>query len=314
MSWRVLIACPNMIATLDDYRQVFERHHVEIDVSDAPQQLSESDLTPVIGLYDGIIVGDDEITRSVLEQAIRLRVISKWGVGIDNIDKAAARDHDVIVTNTPGVFGNEVADVVIGYLVLLARRLHVIDRRVRAGEWHKPAGLSLTEKTVGIVGLGSIGIEVARRTLAMRMQVIGTDPASTAREAADRLGAVVVSLEELVARSEFIVLTCPLTENTHHLLDADRLAQTQGGVRIVNVSRGALIEESALVAALRREHVAGAALDVFEDEPLPPDSPLCRMERVILGSHNASNTIEAVRRVSELAIENLLRGLRGTSR
>lgn len=309
MTWRVLVSCPNMLRVIDDYREPLRERGVEIDAPEIDQQLNEEDLLTNIHRYDGIIAGDDELTRPVLERAKRLRVISKWGVGTDNIDREAAREHDIVVINTPGVFGSEVADVAVGYLVMLARQLHHIDARVRAREWYKPVGTSLAGKVLGIVGLGSIGGALIARALAMSMRPVGVDPSEAAREEAVARGAEVAPLDQIVRGADFLVLCCPLTPATKRLLDKERLAQVVPGTRIVNVSRGQLIDEDALVEALRTGQVGGAALDVFEREPLPDDSALRGFDNVILGSHNAANTEEAVRRVNDLAIENLLQEL-----
>jgi D-3-phosphoglycerate dehydrogenase len=241
--------------------------------------------------------------------ADRLRAISKWGVGIDNIDLEAARSRGIRVTNTPAAFGDEVADVVIGYLVLLARNLHRIDKQVREGEWAKPEGVSLAGRTIGIVGLGDIGMAVARRTLAMGMSVLGSELDGKRRDRAAGLGVEVVDLDRLLASVEVLSLNCPLTPATYHMIDSAAIGRMKPGTWIINTARGGLIDEGALVVALADGRVGAAALDVFETEPLPSDSPLRGMAHVILGSHNSSNTREAVERTSARAIENLVAAL-----
>ena len=230
-------------------------------------------------------------------------------MGIDNIDLTAAGDHGITVTNTPGVFGDEVADVVIGYLVLLARRLHSVDTAVRAGTWPKPEGVSLAGRTMGVVGLGDIGMAVVSRALAMRMRVLGAEVDAETAEVAERSGAKVVSLAELLEASDVVSLNCPLTPDNRHMIDAAAITKMRQGAWIINTARGGLIDQAALISALEGQRLGGAALDVFESEPLPADSPLRRIENVILGSHNSSNTAEAVRRTSAMAIKNLLNGL-----
>lgn len=263
---------------------------------------------------DGIIVGDDPLTAQVISKAGRLRIISKWGVGIDNIDLQAAAEHGVQVTNTPGMFGDEVADVVIGYLIILARRLDRIDAGVRSGQWPKIEGVSLAGRTLGVVGLGAIGQAVAVRGKAMGMVVIGSEVVEANAAAAERLGVSIVERGALIGTADMISLNCPLTLENRHMLDASAFATLKRGAWIINTARGPLIDEAALVAALRSGQVGAAALDVFEVEPLPADSRLREFENVVLGSHNASNTAEAVARTSARAIENLLRGLEGGAR
>jgi phosphoglycerate dehydrogenase-like enzyme len=308
-SLRVLVTCPQLQRTFEDYRHRFDDEGVGVALPPVVQQLSEAEMMAIIGEFDGIIVGDDPLTAPVLARADRLKVISKWGVGIDNIDLDVARARGIVVTNTPGVFGDEVADVVLGYLILLARKLHVIDRSVRSGGWPKIEGISLTSRRLGVVGLGSIGQAVARRGLALGMRVAGHDVATTQQEAARALGVEILELDDLLRETDVVSLNCPLTRENRHLLDERRLAMLPRGAWVINTARGPLIDESALIAAIRSGQIGAAALDVFEAEPLPGESPLRAMDNVILGAHNASNTADAGRRVSELAITNVLAGL-----
>lgn len=310
MKLRVMISCPNMIDTLGASRDELDALGVDWDIPTFQQQMLEEDLLPVIGQYDGIIAGDDQLTRKVLEAAGRLRIISKWGVGTDNVDHDAAREFGIRVTNTPGVFGHEVADVAIGYLVLLHRQLHVIDREVRAGNWHRITGRSIAGRTMVVVGLGSIGYQIVRRGGVMGMRVIGVDPSPAARQEAEAAGAATAAaLGEVIGAADVLCLACPLTPETQHLVDTAMLASAPAGLMIINVSRGPLLDEDALADALGSGHVASAALDVFEVEPLGGDSPLRGMNQVVLGSHNASNTRDAAIRVNSIAIRNLAEGL-----
>jgi D-3-phosphoglycerate dehydrogenase / 2-oxoglutarate reductase len=310
-TFRVLITCPQLQRTIDDHRATFAAAGVEISVPPVVQQLTEAELIELLPEMDGIIVGDDPLTAGVLAQAPRLRIISKWGVGIDNIDLRAASERGIAVANTPGMFGDEVADVVIGYLILLARQLDRIAAGVRAGGWPKVEGVSLSGRTLGIIGLGAIGRAVAIRGNALGMVVIGSEVVEVNAAAAERLGVTIVDREALIRRADVISLNCPLTAENRHMLDASALETAKRGAWIINTARGPLIDETALVAALHSGQIGAAALDVFEVEPLPFDSPLREFDNVVLGSHNASNTAEAVARTSTRAIENLLRGLQG---
>ena len=309
MNERILIANIQLQRSLDVHRRRLDERHAELIVPPVRQQLTEAELLELIPGIDGMVAGDDQVTRRVLERADRLRIVSKWGVGTDGIDLVAAAELGIRVTNTPGMFGDEVADVVVGYLVLLARHLHRTDSAVRSGEWAKPEGVSLAGRTMGVVGLGHIGRAVARRALAMGMQVVGAEVDPTSRASAEQLGVEVVGLDSVLSDSDVISLNVPLTSDSRHLLDADALGRLRRGAWIINTARGGLIDEAALVAALRSGQVGAAALDVFEVEPLPVDSPLRAFDQVILGSHNASNTVEAGHRTSERAIDNLIRGL-----
>lgn len=309
MSDRVLITCPQMQACIEEFMPIFDRHQLEVVLPEVVQQPTEAKLVEIIGDFDGIIAGDDPLTAVVLNAARRLRIISKWGVGIDGIDLEAAEARRIEVTNTPGVFGDEVADVAMGYVILLARRLHQIDSAVRRGEWFKPEGTALAEKTLGVIAFGSIGRAVAKRAGVFGMDILAYDITESAKASAAEMRVAMVDKDELFKRSDFIVVCSPLTPETHHLVDADALALMRPGSYLVNVSRGPVVQETAVVDALESGRLAGAALDVFEDEPFPADSPLRRFDQCIFGSHNASNTREGVLRASEKAIENLLRGL-----
>jgi len=310
----ILISCVQLQLSLDIHRGRLDERNANLIVPKVEQQLSVEQLLDLIRGVDGMVAGDDLITRAVLERADRLRIISKWGVGTDGIDLAGAAELGIRVTNTPGMFGDEVADVVIGYLVMLARQLHRTDRAVRSGDWAKPQGTSLAGRTLGVIGLGDIGGAVARRAVAMGMRVVGTeidpDNGATARQ----LGVELMDLDSLVADADVVSLNCPLTPDTRHLINDSRVQQMRPGAWIINTSRGALINEKALVGALRSGRIGGAALDVFEVEPLPDDSPLRQFDQVILGTHNSSNTIEASHRTSKRAIDNLLLGLDEVSR
>ena len=307
---RVLVTCKQMQNVFEHFRDRFDAHGIQADLPEIRrQQLSEDELVEIIGDYDAIIAGDDPITARVLDHAARLKVIAKWGVGIDAIDVEAAKARNIPVSNTPGVFGEDVADAALGYLLSLTRHLHEIHLAVREGKWLKIEGTRLAGKTAGVVGFGSIGHATARRLVAFGCDVLVSDASEEALLRAPEIGATAASLDDLLARSEVLILCAPLNDDTHHLLDAEALAKLPAGALVVNVSRGPLVDEPALIEALRSGHVAAAALDVFEDEPLPMDSPLRSFEQCIFGSHNGSNTAEGVLQCSARAVDNLMKGL-----
>jgi D-3-phosphoglycerate dehydrogenase len=310
MSLRALITCRQMQNCFHEFRDAFAQAGINPYLPRIPgQQLSAEELTRLIETYDGVIAGDDHFTRPVLENAHQLRVISKWGVGLDAIDRDAASELGIAVTNTPNMFDDEVADVTIGYLIMLVRGLHRIDHAVRAGEWLQIEGRSLAGATLGVVGLGGIGRATARRAKAMGMTVLGADPSASAADAARQLGVCVVGFGDLMRKSDAVALNCPLTHETRGLLGTEALALARENLLVINTARGPVVDEGALIEGLRSGHIAGAALDVFEHEPVPRESPLRSMERVILGSHNASNTRQAVLRTSARAVDNLFRHL-----
>jgi len=309
MSHRVLISCPLITDEIDDYAAAFAEHDIEYDVADVDQQLTEAELLEVIDRYDGVLAGDDEFTRAVIESADRLKVIAKWGIGTDAIDLEAAEDHGVAVENTPGAFDDEVADVVIGYAIMLARELHRIDGAVREGEWYCPRGRSLADRTFGVVGVGNIGSTVARRAHALGMDVLGNDVQPFPDGLREDTGIERVDRDELFERSDVVSLNCALTPATREMVGGEELARLGPDGYLINTARGELVDQDALVEALDSGAVAGAALDVFAEEPLPADDPLTEFDQVVLGSHNAQNTREAVSRVHDRAVRNLIDGV-----
>lgn len=307
---RILVTCPPMLGLIREFMPVAAEQGFELVPAQVTQTLSQDELCALLPQFDGWIIGDDPATRRVFEagRAGRLKAAVKWGIGVDNVDFAACKDLGLPIINTPQMFGGEVADVALGYIIGLARQLFMIDRGVRAGGWPKPAGISLAGKTVGLVGFGDIGRSLARRLLACDMKVIAYDPG----QAGDGglAGVQRAAWPERVEEADFLAFTCALNAHNRHMLDADVLARSRRGVHVVNVARGPLIDEAALVAALQSGQVASAGLDVFETEPLPADSPLRDMPQCIFGSHNGSNTQDAVRRASAEAMSRLFNFLR----
>ncbi len=303
---KVLITCPPMLRQLQAFEGEFERLGWEVVAPKVVQILSEEELMGLLPEMDGWIIGDDPATARVLEAGKRgrLRAVVKWGVGVDNVDFEACRRLGLPVSNTPFMFGNEVADLALHYLIGLARDTFRIDRGVRAGEWPKPSGISLQGKTAALIGFGDIGRNVARRLHTIGMQVLVYDPFAV-KSLEDLKNYTFETFPQRLEEAHFVVVTCALTPATHHLLDARAFGRMRRGVRLVNVSRGAVIDQQALVEALASGQVHSAALDVFEREPLPPDDPLRHFEQCIFGTHNASNTVDAVRRASLEAIRLL---------
>lgn len=307
---RVAITCIQLIRDLDHYRPQLAAAGFEVTVPPiAGQHLEGNDLVNALDGCSGVIAGDDRFTAAVLDGCPELRVISKWGSGVDGIDRIAADERGIVITNTPGMFDNEVADISIAYVIMLARSLHIIDRGVHQGTWPKPAGRSLGDSALGIIGLGGIGRAVAARAVTAGMRVIGSDPSPESAAAAAQIGVTVLPIADVLASSDFVSVNCPLTPQTHHLLDREAFATMRPGAYLVNTGRGGVVQTDALVEALQSGHLAGAALDVMENEPPLPGDPLLGLPQVILGSHNASNTFEASARVHVLAIANLAREL-----
>ncbi|MFZ4762407.1 MAG: phosphoglycerate dehydrogenase [Alphaproteobacteria bacterium] len=283
--------------------EIFQQKGVEVDVKTG---LPPAELAAIIGEYDGLALrSSTKVTRDILSAATKLRVVGRAGIGIDNIDLAAATEKGVVVMNTP--FGNSIttAEHALSLMLALARDIPQANASTRAGKWEKNRfmGVELYGKILGVIGCGNIGAIVADRAVGLKMKVVAFDPFLTEDRARD-LGIEKVSLDDLLARADFITLHTPLTEQTKNILDAKALAKTRKGVRIINCARGGLIDEAALHEAIVAGHVAGAALDVFLTEPAK-ESPLFALEQVICTPHLGASTTEAQENVALQVAEQM---------
>jgi D-3-phosphoglycerate dehydrogenase len=258
--------------------------------------LNESELIKIIPDFSAIIVrSETRITKTILEAGKILRAVGRAGVGVDNVDIDTATKRGVVVLNAPGGNTISTAEHACSLLLSVARKIPQADASVRSGSWQRKnfQGVELYGKALGIIGMGRIGSELSKRAIAFEMRVLAFDPYLSATRARSLQVELVDDLDDLLAGSDFISLHTPLTPETHHLLSAARLAKTRAGVRIINCARGGLIDESALIDALTSGHVAAAALDVFEEEPLPANSPLRQAPNLVLTPHLGASTAEA---------------------
>lgn len=309
---KALITCLHLQRHFDKFRPQYEALGVTPVLPPVPgQQLDAEAMRMHIVGVDAVIAGDDAIDASVIEagKASGLKAIIKWGIGTDGIDKPKAAELGIPVFNTPGVFSDEVADLAMSVLLMLTRQTHVMHQSVVEGGWLKIEGRSLAGMTAGIIGLGSIGLGIVRRAAAFGMTAIGYDVRAVGPETLNKYGVEQVALDDLYARSDVILVACNLTPENRHLLNAAAFAGMKDGVYVVNVSRGPLIDETALIAALKSKKVAGAGLDVFETEPLPMDSPLRGFSNCVFCTHNGSNTAEAVMRINQMTTDILFDAL-----
>ncbi len=306
----ILLSAPYMIPFADRFRPVFEHFEIETIVPPVDERMSENELLAYAGQVDGTICGDDHYTERVLAQYVpRLKVISKWGTGIDSIDKQAAARLGVQVRNTLNAFTLPVADSVLGYILAFARRQPWMNAEVKAGNWQKLPGRSLSECTLGVIGAGNIGKAVLRRARAFGMTLLANDIIPIAPDFLLENGVQLAALDELLGRSDFVSVNCDLNPTSLHLINHDTLACMQPGAVLINTARGKIVDEPALVQALQTGRIGGAALDVFELEPLPADSPLRGMPQVMLAPHNSNSSPAAWERVHWNTIRNLLDGL-----
>ena len=312
MKWRILISAPYLQPVIDEYRQVFDAHQAEIVLPEVYERLTELQLLDLIGDIDGVVAGDDQFTRKVLEKAApRLKVISKWGTGVDSFDHDACREMGVAIRNTPDAFIDPVADSVMGYLLCFARRLPWMDAQMKNGLWDKIPGKALNETTLGIIGVGRIGKAVARRARSFGVRLLGFDLVEMPTEFIAETGMDMADKEILLQSSDFISLNCDLNPTSYHLIGAAEFAMMRSSAVVINLARGPIVDELALVSALQNQALAGAALDVFEDEPLPQGSPLRAMGNVMLAPHNSNSSPRAWQRVHESTLQNLFDTLEG---
>jgi D-3-phosphoglycerate dehydrogenase len=306
----ILFSAPYMLPSLDRFRPVFERYGMDLITPKVQERLSEEDILKYASEFDGAVCGDDNYTARVLEACYpRLKVISKWGTGIDSIDSHAAARLGVSVFRTPNAFTMPVADTVFGYMLAFARRQPWMDHEMKTGRWDKIPGKALHECTLGIIGVGTIGKVVARRARTFGMTVLGNDIIDIDHVFIAETGIQMTDLDTLLKNSDFVSVNCDLNPTSKHLINPRTLGLMRPDAVLINTARGPIVDENALTAALKAGTIAGAALDVFEHEPLPSDSPLMKMDNVMLAPHNANSSPAAWERVHWNTIKNLIEGL-----
>lgn len=271
-----------------------------------PGPLTAAELAPIVADADGLLAGLDEITHAVFERAPRLRVVARYGVGVDRIELAAAARHGVTITNTPNANANAVAELTLALVLALARPIAAGRDRVRAGEWPALQGLEVRGRTIGLLGLGRIGSLVATKASALGLRVLAHDPFVTESDAAE-----LVDLDTLAAESDFLSLHAPLTDATRGVVDRSLLERVKPGAAIVNTARGELIDEAALRWALDEGRLRGAALDVLAEEPPRAGHPLLGRDDVLVTPHMGPHTAEATSSMGRIALEELLAVLSG---
>jgi len=279
-------------------------------VPEVKERLEENELLRLAGRFDGVVCGDDQFTAQVLDACMpRLKVISKWGTGVDSIDVSHAAHLGIQVFRTPNAFTLPVADTVLGYILAFARRGPWMDQAMKAGQWEKLPGRSLSECTLGVIGVGNIGKAVLRRAHAFGMRLLGNDIVEIPIDFVKEYRVTMVDLATLLKEADFVSLNCDLNPSSYHLINRKTLALMKPSAVLINTARGAVVEEPDLIIALREGKIAGAALDVFEHEPLPENSPLRTMPQVMLAPHNANSSPSAWERVHRNTLRNLFIGL-----
>jgi len=310
MKYTVLFTAPYMIPFVDRFKPVFDQYGIDLIIPDVHERMEEEDLLKYAGQFDGAICGDDRYTARVIEACVpRLKVISKWGTGIDSIDAEACSRYEIKIGRTPDAFTLPVADTVLGYILAFARRQPWMDKEMKAGKWEKIPGRALSECALGVIGVGNIGKAVVRRAQAFGMKLYGNDIVDIDRVFLAETGLEMTTIQSLLSYSDFVSINCDLNPISHHLMNSDTFALMRPNAVLINTARGPIVDEKALIEALRAERLAGAALDVFEHEPLPLDSPLLKMDNVLLAPHNSNSSPDAWESVHWNTIRKLLEGL-----
>jgi D-3-phosphoglycerate dehydrogenase len=310
MTIKVLLSAPYMVPIVDRFREIFTSNGIDLIVPEVVERLAEDQLMAYAGEVDGVLCGDDRFSESVLEAYVpRLKVISKWGTGIDGIDSDAAARLGVQVCNTPGAFTDPVADTVMSYLLAFTRNVPWLDSAMKVGHWEKIPGRALRECTLGVVGVGNIGKAVLRRARAFGMRLFGNDIVEVDRAFLWDVGVEMVTLDQLLSLVDFVSLNCDLNPTSYRLIDGAAFTKMQPHAVLINTSRGQVIDEKDLIEALHQGQIAGAGLDVFEEEPLPAGHPFMSMENVLISPHNANSSPGAWARVHKSSLRNLFQGL-----
>ena len=301
----VLITAPPFVNNRELFIDALKSASINPIWIESEQVVPESEILAIIAGVDAWILGDDGCTKKILDTGAkgRLKAVVKWGIGTDNIDFDALKSNSLSFSNTPNMFGNEVADLALGFLVALSRQIIPIHSAIKNGEWLKLTGQSLAGKRVGIVGYGDIGKQIAKRVDVIGMEVLVYEikPELFSNEDSIRFLTWPMEIETL----DYLIFACSLSQQNIRMLNTNILQAMKSGGYVINVSRGGLIDELALIDALKDKEIAGAALDVFLNEPIGADSPLLTFDNVILSSHNASNTVEAVVRTSLITLSKV---------
>lgn len=306
MTWKVLVSAPYLIPFVDRFRPWFAENGCEMVVADVRERLEEADLLPIIGDYHAMVCGDDRVTAKVIAAAHKLKVISKWGTGIDSIDKAAAEARGIRVCRTRDAFSQPVGDTQWGYILAFARRQPWMDRMMKAGQWEKIPGRAMNESTVGVVGVGDTGKATARRAKGFGCRLLGNDIVDIDPAFIAETGIEMMPLDQLLEQADFVSVCCDLTPSSFHLFSDAQFKRMKSNAVIINTGRGPCIDEKALIRALQAGEIGGAALDVFEDEPLPVDSPLKTMDNVMMAPHNANSSPKAWERIHWSTLNQML--------
>lgn len=304
MTYKVLSTSPSFGLYVSEPVEYLKSHACDVELSPPAKTWSEQELIEKAKDVDAIVVGFEKMSEPVMMGSTRLKIITKHGAGVDNIDMKAASQKGIVVTSAPGANSDAVADLTIGLFLSLARRIPSADRSVKQGQWPRMVGDQINEKVLGIIGLGQVGKKVARRALGFDMKVITYDVIKD-EAFARKHGIAYVALDDVLGQSDFISIHVPLIPPTRNLIGERELGLMKKGAYLVSISRGGIVNEDALYRALKEGKIKGAALDVFSQEP-PKESPLLTLENVILSPHMAGYTYEALRDTGMICVRSII--------
>jgi D-3-phosphoglycerate dehydrogenase len=309
LGFKVLITPRSFEHIKDKFLELLKDAEIEVVMNPYGRVIKEDEMVELIKDMDGIIVGIDPITKRVIYNASKLKVISKYGVGVDNIDLESAKERNIVVTNTPNANSNAVAELTVGLIISVLRNIPLSDRRVREKKWDRFIGYELYGKTLGVIGTGSIGKRVIKLLRGFDLNILCYDKFPD-YEWAEKENVKYVNFDELLKRSDIITIHIPLTEETRHLISERELSLMKKTAIIINTSRGGIINERDLYKFLKEGKIYGAGLDVLEDEP-PQNSPLIELDNVVITSHIGAHTQESIENMAFIAIDNLISVLKG---
>ncbi len=305
-TYRVVVTARSFANTPGVHHDYLRENGCTVDLRAGAHPLNAAELAALIGGYEGAILGLDVCDSSVIERAHQLRTIARYGAGVDQIDLAAAAARGIVVTNTPGANRIGVAELCLALIFALARHIPKAATAAQSNAWHRATGWELSGKTIGLIGLGQIGREVAVRAAALGMTVLAYDPFSST----ETLHVQRVDLNTLLEKSHVVSLHCALTPDTENLIDAPHIMRMRDGAYLINTARGPLVDEAALLGALQSGKLAGAAADALRDDP-PTGSPLLALDNFIYTPHMGATTRESIERTALLTVQNLVAVLRG---
>lgn len=299
---KILITWRFLIRDIKKYSEKFKKYNIKYDFFKTDQYVKERELSKIIHKYDGIICGDDEITSTVIDKAKKLRVISKWGTGIDSINKNYAKKKNIKVFNTPGAFTNAVAEHAIGLMLSITRNITFNHLDILRNDWSKRICHTIEGKNIGIIGYGKIGKKIHKLLNVFKPNIIINDIKKISKKR--------TTLNNLLKISDIIFIACDLNETSKHLIKMKELKIMKKQAILINISRGPIIDNTALVKALNRKLISCAGLDVYETEPIEKNSELLKLDNCIFTSHNAFNSKETIDRINLLSVDNLINHLK----